>query len=746
MSEPQLTQLLDRAVHHAPPMHLDGQHLLTAAKGRVRRRRLLGAGGGLGAAALVAALWGGLAGGGGLLSGDVPIQPATTVWEQGETVDANLFKNYHSIDSDQVAHRFDGRLTRPDVDGPVVLELSDHGQVVERIPARSPQPGLEVFVGERMTAAVWAEPEGVETAVPLVGPVDPGGPSSRSGTAMGGGRYGYSVWPADVTGMVRPQEVLDVYLVGAHEVVTLSGAEVVTAELHAGGTSALTWADAERGVWGYAVHGEDPMLAPLGAQPAQHSGGTWQEADRMISVALLPQGAELVDVQQGETDSTVLAGRPIVLGGVRGDDVPDVVFRIGRHQHVLNDYTQDLFTVELADGTQLSITPDSRGDGGIALGEMSDDSPDVLTWSAEDLAADRATEAVGGSLVTVVVGWDAGPSVLTDTRLEVTAQGVSRWVEPADVAQVPTADGGVTTVLTVDEAEGMTVTGVGVVADEDDDSVVRWDGWEPLLATADGVDWQEIEGRVVPFVDGEALQDVGLASLGEARLYAASDSRGEDLLVMPPGLGADDRVLPLLRKGDSLDPAPWVLGDNRMVETEDGPVLVVETAPGMLTEGTQLAVRPASAVEHGVDLTWTLLDSDRSGSMVIEGDLVVTAGGSAAGDPWLMYPLGDDSWGSTSTSVAVRPGLVGATLSEFGDATGPGRLYVAAVLPEGSAGELVLAPGARLVSSQTGIGPLEGLEVVSAVVDLGAALSPADAVGLDLDGDGVADLRPPARG
>ena len=44
MADPQLIHLLDRAVQHAPPMHLDGEHLLAAGKGRVRRRRVLGAG------------------------------------------------------------------------------------------------------------------------------------------------------------------------------------------------------------------------------------------------------------------------------------------------------------------------------------------------------------------------------------------------------------------------------------------------------------------------------------------------------------------------------------------------------------------------------------------------------------------------------------------------------------------------------------------------------------------------------
>lgn len=199
--------------------------------------------------------------------------------------------------------------------------------------------------------------------------------------------------------------------------------------------------------------------------------------------------------------------------------------------------------------------------------------------------------------------------MLADARLEVTEQGVSRWGTPGDVAQVTVPDGRLVTVLTVDEAQaaGVTVTGVGVAVGAEDDSIVRWDRWEPLLVSADGVDWQEVEGQVVPFVDGEPLDDLGIASLGAARLYAAPDSRSADLLVLPLGLGVEDRVLPLLRKGDSLDPAPWVLGDTRVVETSSGPVLVVETEPGMLTEGTRLAARWASALRDGAANVWAVL-------------------------------------------------------------------------------------------------------------------------------------------
>lgn len=750
MSDPQLSRLLDRAVHHAPPMHLDGEHLLVAGRGRIRRRRVLGAGGGLAAAALVAAVWGGLAGSDGVLTGDVQIQPATTVWEQGESVDATLFSGYRTIDVDQVEHRFDGRLIRPDLAGPLVLELSDHGEVVERIPASSPQPGLEVFAGERVTVAVWAEPEGVVSAVPLVGPVDPGGPSSRTGTELDGERYGYSVWPADVSGVVLPEQVHDVYLVGEDEVVALSGAEVESAVLRTAGASVLAWADAERGVWGYAVQvasgetgpAQEPTLWPLGAWPAQATVGAWQDGARQVSVAILPEGAELGEAQRvaGDIDSTVLADRSVVLTQGRGEGLPDVHLTRGGREHTLDDYLDDLFTLDLPDGTSLPVADVAD----VVWAERSGAAEQLLQVSPAALVAEGSLPMPDGTVL-AAVGWPAGAGVLEDARVElVDAPGSPpRWVTPHDVAQVTGLSGGVT-LVSLDVPEGSTVVAVGLTGE---DGVERWPTPVDAVETPQvGVDWAEVDGELVPMVDGEPLEDLGIASLGEARLYAAPHLGDVDLLVLPPGSAVEDHVLPLLRKGDSLDPAPWVVGDSRTVETSAGPVVVVETTSGMLTEGTLLAVRSASAVEQGVDVVWILLDSDRSGHQVIEGDLVVQASGSAPGDPWLMYPVGDDSWGPTSGSVVMRAGLVGAALLELVDESDPDILRVAAVLPEGSGGELVLAPGARLIASETRVGPIEGLELITAVVDVGTAPFPAESVGLDLDGDGVADLRLPARG
>ena len=533
------------------------------------------------------------------------------------------------------------------------------------------------------------------------------------------------------------------------------GREVETVELRAGRTSTLAWADTERGMWGYAVDGPDggdpqalePVLWQLVAQPAHVTDDAWQVADRAVSVSLLPQGAELAQDQlaDGDIDAGVLAGRSLALAEARGEDLPVVHFRVGGHEYPLNDYVEDLFGLEMLDGTSMAV--ETVAD---AVWEMRDGSTEqLLRVSPADLVQEEALPAHDGTVL-AATGWLPDARVLQDARVELRDEGSGAdplWVRPHDVAQV-VGPGGVT-FLSLDVPEGSTVLSVGLARGED---VERWEAPAVTVEATPrlGVGWAEVDGELVPTMDGERLQEVDIASWGEARLYAAPTSVDEDLLVLPPGLGVDDHVLPLLRKGDSLDPASWVLGDSRVVETTAGPVRVVETTAGMLTEGTLLAVRPGSAVDHGADIVWTLLGSEQSGHLVIEGGLVVQASGSAAGDPWLMYPVGDDSWGPTSTSVDVRAGLVGSSLVGLVHGSDPDVLHVAAVLPEGSGAELVLAPGARLVSSRTSVGPLEGLETVTATVDIetdtGTVIAPTDAVGLDLDGDGEADLRLPARG
>lgn len=726
MSEPQLSQLLDRAVHHAPPMHLDGEHLLAAGKGRVRRRRVLGAGGGLAAAALAVAVWGGLAGGSGFLTGELPIQPATTVWEPGEVVDADLFTGYQTIGSEQVGHSFDGRLTRPDVDGPVVLELSDHGEVVEQIPAHSPLPGLEVFTGERMTVAVWAEPDGVVSAVPLVGPVDPGGPSSRTGVELDGERYGYSVWPADVTGFVMPEEVLDVYLVGQGEVVALSGAELETAELHSGGESMLAFADASRGIWGYAVDGQEAVLEQLGDRPAHFSTyNIVTQGDSGVVVLVLPEGAEDVgtDGDDGaDLEHATLHGRPVVLLAAPEPPVP-VHFTLAGTRHDLDSYVQDLVTLDTTAGRALSLRP-GEGEHSVALHEQSAGEK-VLGASQEELRRGLVSRDVDGGTVTLALGWNPGATVLADSRVEITDDDGSRWVAPTDVAQVPLTDGTLITALAVDVADPAQITAVGrQVGDE----VERW---EPAVLAA-GVEWRHDDGSPVPYVEGRPMPRVD-DSLGDAfRHYAGRDGATSYLVL--PGMSAGATFVPLVTDGDrDVRAAPEIVDQADQVEIDEGVDTVLSVSGGLGADGTSRVIAVAAltgGAEDNVN-TWQVLGDAESSAAVVDSGVVVSHGGDHG--VWLLYPPG------SIDPAELQAGAVGGTVLEVAPR---GRVTtLVAVLPEGTEARLVGEVQGALAPTATTQIPERGVDILTWTVQVAGDEPLAErGAGLDTDGDWTADI------
>lgn len=744
MPETELSQLLDRSVHHAPPMHLDADAVLAAGRGRVRRRRAVGAGGVLGVVALAGALWFG-PGGSGTLTGVQDIQPATTVWERGETVEGTLFTGLQTIDGDQVGHDYTAQLSRPTGDGPVTLTLSDGAAVVEEISSTSPVPGLEVFAGERMTVAVWREPEGVVASVPLVGPVDPSGPANVQHAEVGGEEVAYAVWSADVVPL--PEEVVDVYLVSRRgPTESLSGASTRNVGMSVKGHRVQAFADEERGVLGYLAEDREPVLLPVGDRPAQvFSSAHVTSKDVETTVLLLPEGAEVEGFADGERDwgttwgASSLLGRPLVLV-VREDASagapPDLAFTLGGRSWTFASYAQDLRELELADGTTVEVLPGDPGDP-VVLGRPGTEEPEA-TFERQGLAeSPLVTRTLHGSVVTVVEGWDPGAQVLARARMELARMELggdgARWVTPGDVAQVVLPDGRLVTVLVTDDRPGQTVSAVGV---QDGDAVERW---RPSAGEAFGgtVELTTAGGSAVPLVDGHELPEVPGLSLGEARPYTQGGV-GPDLLVLPPGLDADDRVVPLLRKGDALDPAPWLLAASEVHQTEAGPVRVVAVQAGMLTEGSLLAVQHAAAVASGAANTWSLMGASQSGHLVLDPGLVVAVGG----DAWLLYREGDASSGS-----GLRAGLVGKALLEQERPDEPSRYDLVAVLPAGSDADLLLGPGADLHSTESYEGPVDGLEVWTASVTVPEASSPADAVrGLDLDGDGEPDLRLPFRG
>ncbi|SOC53956.1 hypothetical protein [Ornithinimicrobium cerasi] len=668
MSEPTLSQLLDRAVHHAPPMDLATDELLAAGRGRVRRRRAAGAGGVLGAVAVVAAVWGGLAGGAGSLQGTTDLGPAGPVWEQGEVVDAALFTGLQTIDDEGVEHLYDGRLTRSAGTGPVVLELSDGGAVVERIPAESPVQGLEVFAGERMTVALWAEPEGVVSSVPLVGPVDPGGPAGRTqGPEISGEQTAYAVWPAGVAGLSVPDQVRDVYLIGRDEVAALSGAGVESAQLRAGGQRALAWSDPATGVWGYAVDDQAyPVLVQLGDQPAQTSGYVASEDGFAIAVHLLPEGASVRtdEAVAGRVDSAVLSGREVVLAEARGDDAPDVSFRLGQREYTGQTYQDDLLTLDL--GSQLLSPAESLEQPGALQLLTGSGERSVLTLGAEELEQGLVTSTVDGRSVVVATGWDGGAGVLADARVELDDGSGPRWVVPDDVAQIVLTDGRLVSVLVVDLAGSDQVVTVGR---RDGDQVQRWE--PPVLAA--GVEWRQVDGAPVPFVEGRPLARVADGPPDGVRHYAEGQGSARGYVVLQ-GQAAGATFVPLLEGDGELLTAPEMVHQMDEVEVDGDVSTVLTIVGGLDADGrSTLAGVAAQRAAEGAANTWTVVGDASSAHLVVDPGLVVTLG--AEQGVWLVHPTG------SVDPAQLQAGRIGQDLALLGIAPGTESTLVA-VHPE----------------------------------------------------------------
>ncbi|WP_134772429.1 hypothetical protein [Ornithinimicrobium flavum] len=537
--------------------------------------------------------------------------------------------------------------------------------MVERIRAESPVAGLEVFAGERMTVALWEAPEDAEAFVPLVGPHDPGGPSDVRTTEVEGVPVAFSMWAGDVVRM--PVELLDVYVVGSDSVQTLTGAPVTSEVLSTRDARAVAWADASRGVWGYAVHAQDPMLAQVGEHPAQVSSSASTADELTVSAHLLPQGADLVDVRldAGDSDSTVLEGREVVLVEQRGVDSAEVVFRLAGAEFTADQYHVDLATLQV--GEELTLEESRSVPGGVALLTASD-SESVLTVSPQELDRGLVTTTVDGRPVVVAAGWDAGADVLLSSRVELDDGSGPRWVDPEDVAQTVLADGRSVTLLAVDLTGDDQVLAVGR---QDGDEVARW---EPPVRTA-GVEWRQVDGAPVPFVDGAALPRLDDGATDEVRHYADGSGSARGYVVLP-GQAAGATFVPLLEGDGELLTAPEMVHQVDEVEVGDGTDTVLTVVGGLDDEGgSTLAGVAAQRASEGAANTWTVVGDASSAHVVVDPGLVVTIG--AEQGVWLVYPTG-----SVDPSQ-VQAGRIGQDLALLRTAPGTDSTLVA-VSPEGA--------------------------------------------------------------
>lgn len=759
MSDRDVLEMIDRAAMAAPQMHVAPEDIVAGGRGKVRRRRIAGGGALVGAAALTGALWLTLDGAGGVSTAPLP-QPAGTVWESDAAVADTLFTGYQTIDADQVGHTYAG-VVRRSGDGPLTLELSDGATVVERIPAQSSTgavgvEGLEVFAGDRVTVAVWVQPEGTVNAIPYLGQADPGGLSGGRTTVVDDRTLGYAVWPADV--MTTPPTVEDVYLVGGTGVATLTGEDVESELLDVGrGPEVLAFADPARAVWGV-QQGERPdqtyLFAPSG-EAALLSVLSVDADSRSLEVAMLPAGAAAVEITNGATvasDVAELAGRDVVAVAVEdaGESaLSRISFELDGVRHPADLYAMNLATLDLgdlvlSDGTQPLDTDvlrlrDDTGADQVVLARSVLDEGLVVTESAD------------GSQVVAAQGFDPGSALLSRTRIGLMASDADpdvadglRWVSPSDLAQVRTPWGSTVTLLALPREEAEAAVGAVGTAELDGTTVTAWErtGFDGITLTTGNQ-----EGAAVPEIDGTALAPLeGVGPFGDVQLFAHPD--GTSAVVLVPSVLADGEVLPVLQRGSSAQVEQWQISQTAELGSDAGSYRLLKVPTFSLEGLLAVAIRPEARLADDAVNDWDLLGPEGNGGHVLLDPGVVLRLSSAL---WLMAPIGDDPAirpvaGFVDSSLLAGPRVDPAATG----ADGTEHLYAVlspGLLPAGEEPTLLAADGVEIVGTEL-LDVVDGYQVWHGTIrlpegqgDLAAAVE-----GLDVDGGGTADLTLPDAG
>ncbi|MDO5740736.1 MAG: hypothetical protein Q4P07_11380 [Ornithinimicrobium sp.] len=740
MSDHDILDLIDRAAIDAPHMHVSASHVVAGGRRKVRRRRVVSAGVATGGLALAGLTWLALGSGSGLTTAP-GLEPAGQVWRDDQAVDSGLFLGYQTIDSDQTSHRYDARMIREVAGGPVVLELSDRGSVVEKIPAQSSVPGLDVYAGERMTVAVWVQPDGTMSSVPLVGPYDEGGTSGAGSTVVDDRSLGYAVWPADV--MTPPKEIRDVYLMGDDEVVTLSGAEVDTKVLNVAGDDSLFFYDAARGVFGGDERGVfGPFLFDPVSEASVFSINAGAADGTVRVLAVLPTGADHVRTSPSadvggdapEVAQATLGGRTVLATVAQKSTSPvdgssPVFFDLSGQQYDVDSYNSDLFTLDV-EGGELMPQTDPLDGTALILADQQDQ--EVVRLTRDELDQGLVITDSGSSVVIAAQGFDPGSELFSKTRIQLLEGGeggTTRWVVPVDVAQAIAPWGEPVTFLTLQLSGEESVRAVGVGEGEDIQA------WTPTLF--DGIAIEAADGAFRPMIDGIALAPAAGTDLGGPSVYAYPD--GSAGLILVPGQERDAEVVPIQRQGGSATLAPGLIEASAAVLTEQGPVLVLKVAAVTPADPiVALAVRPASALIDNAVNDWILLPTSVGSSPISTTHVAL--------DPKVVVTITDDLWllAPTPGSRPDTEPIIGIVDRSLLTSTREGGRTVDlyAVLSTDAAGptpQLVLADGAVVLDAV--VQTLDIGRVWQGAVRLPEDKSLGDLVqGLDLDADGRVNI------
>ncbi|WP_256838567.1 hypothetical protein [Ornithinimicrobium faecis] len=452
--------LLDRAGELSPQMSVTPEAVIAAGRHKVRRRRTSAVGAGAVALAMAGALW--VGGPLDQFTDSETMAPAAISWHNG--VDVNLFDNQpHPTEAGRT--HWTGELRSAEGDALPELVLTQDGKELDPIPAEDGPGDVMVFRTEGLSVAAWQRPVGSIGEAPVWTP----GYEASQGSSIEIGdaelKYSAAEFVPGATG-----ELQELYWFSQDAGHAASGAEVSSAVLRDGDTSAVVLADEARATWGM-VNAREPADNFVHMDPMRFDSGltgwvTAASASASVgsgpvlpnaSIGLLPPGAELQEPDDGVTQvhaeigshTAVLASKPT------STYAPAIRFSLDGSEHTLRSYAAGAQRVTAGGkSVQVDATPDGLqllvGAGEFAV------VPD------EELDGDRAlVGAVGGGQIVLVPGWEPEADV-ADLRV----QSAGEWLPVDSALSMSSFTGEPLTVLGLDAgtlAEDASVEGVGVV-------------------------------------------------------------------------------------------------------------------------------------------------------------------------------------------------------------------------------------------------------------------------------------------